>query len=86
MASLDQLENAHLRMLDLFSEHPTVATEVLAKCVPQLVGIVEERVPHVAAVILRRDDVRELVTQVVLDVLRVQADAARPPRRRARLP
>jgi hypothetical protein len=83
-----QLEAAHLRLLDLLAEHPSPAAEALARSVPHLVGLVEDRVPHADAVILRREDVRELCLSLVVDTLRIQAAVlrARPRRRASALP
>ena len=80
-----QLEAAHARLRDAFEAHPTPASEVLARCVPQLVGLIEDRVPQANAVILRPEDVREMCLSLVLDVLETQSVAARP-RRVGRLP
>ncbi len=85
--TVEQLEAAHQRLLALYREQQTPASEALALCVPHLVGLIEDRVPQVDALILRREDVREMCVQLVLDVLNVQAQAVAPRKiRRARLP
>jgi hypothetical protein len=76
--TIQQLEEAQARLRGLLVEHPSAAAEVLARCVPHLVGLIEERVPAAHAVILRRDDVRELCLGLVVDMLEAQARAARP--------
>lgn len=79
--TITQLEAAHARLRDAFEAQPTPASEVLARCVPQLVGLIEDRVPNADAVILRREDVREMCLSLVLDVLEVQTAVARPRKR-----
>lgn len=47
----------------------------LATSVPQIAGLIEGRLPSGDAVILTRDQVRELLAKFACDVLSVQADA-----------
>lgn len=74
----------HRRLLDLIEGADEPACEALAACVPQLLALIEERVPETSAVILRPTDVRELCTQLVIDVLEAQLGHLHRPRRRAR--
>lgn len=80
--TLERLEAAHQRFRVLASCAPHC--EALAASVPHLVGLIEGRIPATDAVILRREDVRELCTSLVLEVLEAQADHVEKRIRRAR--
>lgn len=67
------LDGIYQRLLEALEEGRGDVT--LAQCVPLLVGVIEERVPETAT-IMRPEDIREMCTQVVLEVLERQLQAA----------
>lgn len=56
--------------------------EALAASVPHALGLIEARVPEARAVILRAEDVREMLLGVVGDLLEAQAAHVRTARAR----
>ena len=77
--TIDTLERVHRDLVERL-EGGDVALEAIVESVPQLVGLVERYVPRTDAVILSREQLRDLVTAVVVEVLETQAN------RRANLP
>lgn len=72
------LESLHARLLHM-AEGPEQAQSImaLAASVPQLAAVIEQRVPKVDASILTRDQVRDLLVEVVAEVLQAQAESAK---------
>lgn len=77
------LSAVHRRLLSAFEAKGGVERAMLLESVPQLVGLIEDRVPSTAT-ILRPEDVRELCTQLVVDVLDRQAEVLEGSQERAR--
>lgn len=70
--TVDTLEAVH-RDLIARLEGGDEGLAAVVESVPQLVALVERYVPSADAVIFSRDELRDLVTAVVADVLQTQA-------------
>lgn len=72
------LESLHARLLHM-AEGPEQAQSIMAlvASVPQLATVIEQRVPKADASILTPDQVRELLVDVVAEVLQIQVESAK---------
>lgn len=70
--TVNTLEAVHRDLIARFNAGD-VGLEAVVESVPQLVALVERYVPEADAIILGKDELRSLVTAVVVEVLQTQA-------------
>lgn len=82
--TIHMLTRQHQQLVAAAASSPELGP--LASSVPHIVALVEDRVPDVDAVILRKDDVRDMLTSFAVEMLQLQRQSIDlvPRRRRAR--
>lgn len=80
--SVAVLGELHRRLLAEIDGEASELREAIAASVPHALGLIEARVPRTRAVILRAEDVREMLLGLTADLLDAQIAHARTTRAR----